>query len=112
MPHLDVPLEFGQSHAAQLMAPITAAAGNVITDWDEKAVSVVQTGTAPPPPTAFRTMAILHVAMLGADAEHEAESPMLSPICHAKIRRLAEDAKKRKQHVRLIWIIAGRNADA
>jgi hypothetical protein len=52
--------------ALLLMAPITAAAGNVITDWDEKAVSVVQTGTAPPPPTAFRTMAILHVAMFDA----------------------------------------------
>ena len=52
--------------ALLLMAPITAAAGNVIIDWDEKAVSVLQTGTTPPPPTAFRTMAILHVAMFDA----------------------------------------------
>lgn len=36
------------------------------TDWDEKAVSIVQTGTAPPPPLGFRTMAILHSAMFDA----------------------------------------------
>jgi hypothetical protein len=52
--------------ALLLTVPMTAATGNVITDWDEKAVSVVQTGTVPPPPTAFRTMAILHVAMFDA----------------------------------------------
>ena len=52
--------------ALLLTAPMTAAAGNVINDWDEKAVSIVQTGTVPPPPTAFRTMAILHVAMFDA----------------------------------------------
>ena len=52
--------------ALLLTAPMTAAAGNVITDWDEKAVSTLQTGTVPPPPTAFRTMAILHVAMFDA----------------------------------------------
>jgi hypothetical protein len=49
-----------------LTAPITAAAGNVVTDWDDKAVGIVQTGTLPPPPNAFRTMAILHVAMFDA----------------------------------------------
>lgn len=52
--------------ALLLTAPMTAATGNVITDWDEKAVSIVQTGTVPPPPTSFRTMAILHVAMFDA----------------------------------------------
>jgi hypothetical protein len=52
--------------ALLLMAPITAAVGNVIIDWDEKAIGVLQTGTTPPPPTAFRTMAILHVAMFDA----------------------------------------------
>jgi hypothetical protein len=52
--------------ALLLTVPIAAAAGNVITDWDEKAVSVLQTGTVPPPPTAFRAMAILHVAMFDA----------------------------------------------
>jgi hypothetical protein len=48
-----------------LIAPMTAAA-NVITDWDEKAVSLVQTGTVRPPFTSHRTMAILHVAMFDA----------------------------------------------
>ena len=52
--------------ALALMAPITAAAGNVVTDWDTKAVAIVQTGTAPPPPLGFRTMAILHSAMFDA----------------------------------------------
>jgi hypothetical protein len=47
-------------------APVTAAAGNVITDWDEKAVGIVQPGMAFPPPTAFRTIAILHIAMFDA----------------------------------------------
>jgi hypothetical protein len=52
--------------ALLLTAPMTAVAANVVTDWDEKGVSVVQTGTVFPPPTAFRTMAILHVAMFDA----------------------------------------------
>jgi hypothetical protein len=52
--------------ALVLTAPITAAAGNVVTDWDAKAVGIVQTGTAPPPPLGFRTMAILHSAMFDA----------------------------------------------
>jgi PAP2 superfamily len=52
--------------ALLLTAPMTAAAGNVVTDWDTKAVGIVQTGTAPPPPLGFRTMAILHSAMFEA----------------------------------------------
>ena len=52
--------------ALLLTAPMTAAAGNVITDWDEKAVALVQSGTAFPPPTALRTTAILHLAMFEA----------------------------------------------
>jgi hypothetical protein len=52
--------------ALLLTAPITGAAGNVVTDWDAKAVGIVQTGTAPPPPLGFRTMAILHTAMFDA----------------------------------------------
>jgi hypothetical protein len=52
--------------ALLLIAPMTAAAGNVITDWDEKAVAVVQPGTVFPPPTALRTTAILHIAMFEA----------------------------------------------
>jgi hypothetical protein len=52
--------------ALLLTAPVNAATGNVITDWDAKAVGIVQTGTAPPPPLGFRTMAILHSAMFDA----------------------------------------------
>jgi PAP2 superfamily len=52
--------------ALLLTAPITGAAGNVVTDWDAKATGIVQTGTAPPPPLGFRTMAILHTAMFDA----------------------------------------------
>jgi hypothetical protein len=48
-----------------LIAPAPVLA-NVITDWDEKAVNIVQPGTAFPPPTALRTVTILHVAMFDA----------------------------------------------
>jgi hypothetical protein len=37
---------------------MTATAGNIVIDWDEKAVGIAQKGTATPPPTGFRTMAI------------------------------------------------------
>jgi hypothetical protein len=62
---------FGRRRLALLVAlllgvPVTAACANVVTDWDEKAVSVLQTGTVAPPPTAFRATAILHVAMFDA----------------------------------------------
>jgi hypothetical protein len=46
-----------------LTAPISGAAGNVITDWDEKAAGIVQPAMGPLPPTAVRNIAILHVAM-------------------------------------------------
>src|SRR5262249_42389620 len=52
--------------ALLLTAPITAATGNVVTDWDEKAVAILQPGTVRPPETSFRTMAILHLAMFDA----------------------------------------------
>src|ERR1700745_2109866 len=52
--------------ALLLAVPMTAATANVITDWDAKAVGIVQSGTAPPPPLGFRTMAILHTAMFDA----------------------------------------------
>ncbi|HEY2527942.1 MAG TPA: vanadium-dependent haloperoxidase [Xanthobacteraceae bacterium] len=51
--------------ALLLVAPVPALA-NVITDWDEKAISFVQTGTVPPPPTANRVVAIVDVAMFDA----------------------------------------------
>jgi hypothetical protein len=52
--------------ALLLATPATVATANVVTDWDAKAVGIVQTGTAPPPPLGFRTMAILHTAMFDA----------------------------------------------
>jgi hypothetical protein len=52
--------------ALLLTAPITAATANVVTDWDEKAIAVLQPGTTRPPETVFRTMAILHLAMFDA----------------------------------------------
>ena len=52
--------------AILLTAPMTAAAGNVITDWDEKAASIVQPATGPLPVLAVRNIAILHIAMFDA----------------------------------------------
>jgi hypothetical protein len=52
--------------ALSLATPATASTANVVTDWDAKAVGIVQTGTAPPPPLGFRTMAMLHTAMFDA----------------------------------------------
>jgi hypothetical protein len=46
--------------------PATVSTANVVTDWDVKAVGIVQSGTGPPPPLGFRTMAILHTAMFDA----------------------------------------------
>jgi PAP2 superfamily len=56
---------------ATLLAPIAGYA-NVITDWDEKAVSVVQGNAVVPPPTlggasgGARIMSIVHIAMFEA----------------------------------------------
>jgi hypothetical protein len=47
-----------------LCGPVTTAAANVITDWDEKAVGAVQTKM--PPPAGYRVMAIMHLAMFEA----------------------------------------------
>ena len=52
--------------AVLLTAPMATATGNVITDWDEKAIALVQPGTVFPPPTALRTTAMLHLAMFDA----------------------------------------------
>jgi hypothetical protein len=40
-----------------LTAPMATARVNVITDWDEKAITLVQPGTVFPPPTSLRTTA-------------------------------------------------------
>src|SRR5437763_5661915 len=50
--------------ALLLSVPVAAAAANVITDWDEKAVGVVQTKM--PPPSSYRIMATMHLAMFEA----------------------------------------------
>jgi hypothetical protein len=50
--------------ALLLSVPVTAAAANVITDWDEKAVGIVQTRMAPP--AGYRIMAMLHLVMFEA----------------------------------------------
>jgi len=72
--------------ALLLTAPITAATGNVVTDWDEKAVAILQPGTVRPPETSFRTMAILHLAMF--DAVNSIE-PRYKPY---KVLKLVPDA--------------------
>jgi hypothetical protein len=67
-----------------LATPVTALAGNVVTDWDEKAVGWVQKGTISPPPIAFRVMAILHIAMFDAvnsiEPRYKPYMVQLSPI--------------------------------
>src|SRR4029077_12410956 len=50
--------------AACLMNPLAAAAANVVTDWDEKAVAYIQPRMVPP--AAYRAMAIVHIAMFDA----------------------------------------------
>src|SRR5438477_12090937 len=50
--------------ALLLSVPVAAAAANVITDWEEKAVGIVQTKM--PPPAGSRIMAMLHLAMFEA----------------------------------------------
>ena len=47
--------------ALVLIFPIDSSSGNVITDWDTKAVAV-----AAPAPSGTREMAIVHVAMFDA----------------------------------------------
>src|SRR5262245_18667615 len=49
--------------AALLLNPLAASA-NVITDWDEKAVALIQPRMTPP--VAYRAMAIVHLAMFEA----------------------------------------------
>ena len=42
----------------------TTASANVVTDWDEKAVALIQPRMVPP--VAYRAMAIVHIAMFDA----------------------------------------------
>jgi len=49
--------------AAFILNPLVASA-NVITDWDEKAVTLLQPRFAPP--VAYRAMAMIELAMFEA----------------------------------------------
>jgi hypothetical protein len=46
------------------MSPFAAASANVVTDWDEMAVTFIQPRMVPP--VAYRAMAIMHIAMFDA----------------------------------------------
>src|SRR5260370_17677870 len=74
--------------ALLLSVPVTAAAANVITDWDEKAVGVVQTKM--PPPASYRVMAIMHLAMFEAVNSIE---PRYKPY-KAKLSAAADTSKE------------------
>ena len=50
--------------AAILVNPLSAARADVITDWDERAVALIQPRMVPP--VAYRAMAIVHIAMFDA----------------------------------------------
>jgi hypothetical protein len=50
--------------AVCLVSPLTTASANVVTDWDEKAVALIQPRMVPP--IAYRAMAIVHIAMFDA----------------------------------------------
>jgi len=56
--------------ALLLTAPISAATGNVITDWDEKAIAAVAPLASRPSPStpyaAYRMMGIVYIAMFDA----------------------------------------------
>jgi Vanadium chloroperoxidase N-terminal domain len=49
---------------ALLMNPLVAASANVVTDWDEVAVAIIQPRMVPP--VGYRAMAIVHIAMFDA----------------------------------------------
>ena len=80
--------------ALLLATPATGSVANVVTDWDEKAVSWIQTGTLPPPPTSFRAMAIVHIAMF--DAVNSIE-PRYKPHL---VRLTEHQMRRRKRRLR------------
>jgi hypothetical protein len=50
--------------AAFLTSPVSVASANVVADWDEKAVALIQPRMVPP--VAYRAIAIVHIAMFDA----------------------------------------------
>jgi hypothetical protein len=65
-----------------------SASANVITDWDEKAVALIQPRMVPP--VAYRAMALVHVAMF--DAVNSIE-PVYQP-CYARLPAKRETSKE------------------
>jgi hypothetical protein len=74
--------------AALLMNPFAAASANVVTDWDEKAVAIIQPRMVPP--VAYRAMAIVHIAMF--DAVNSIE-PAYRPY-HAQLPTTPDTSKE------------------
>jgi hypothetical protein len=74
--------------AALLMNPFAAASANVVTDWDEKAVAIIQPRMVPP--VAYRAMAIVHMAMF--DAVNSIE-PAYRPY-HAQLPTTPDTSKE------------------
>jgi hypothetical protein len=74
--------------AACLVSPLTAASANVVTDWDEKAVALIQPRMVPP--VGYRAMAIVHIAMF--DAVNSIE-PHYRPY-HAQLPATRETSKE------------------
>ena len=90
--------------ALLLSVPVTAAAANVITDWDEKAVGFVQTKM--PPPAGYRVMAIVHLAMFEAVNSIE---PHYKPY-KAKLSASADTSKEAAAAAALRRTYARRNS--
>jgi PAP2 superfamily len=75
--------------AACLVSPLATASANVVTDWDEKAVALIQPRMVPP--VAYRAMAIVHIAMF--DAANSIE-PIYRPYYaqHPATREMSKEA--------------------
>jgi hypothetical protein len=69
------------------MNPLATASANVVTDWDETAVAIIQPRMVPP--VAYRAMAIVHIAMF--DAANSIE-PTYRPY-HAQLPAAPDTSK-------------------
>jgi hypothetical protein len=72
---------------ALLMNPLAPASANVVTDWDETAVAIIQPRMVPP--VGYRAMAIVHIAMF--DAVNSIE-PAYQPY-HAQLPTVLDASK-------------------
>jgi hypothetical protein len=73
--------------AALLMNPLAPASANVVTDWDEAAVAIIQPRMVPP--VGYRAMVIVHIAMF--DAANSIE-PAYRPY-HAQLLAAPDTSK-------------------